>query len=61
MPVNVNLAKYMPALRAATALPAWYEFVPDEAQGGNAQRLQINAELRTKDLRHHDPPQTSSG
>ena len=43
VPVNINLAKF--AGPEARYCPAGvYEFVPDEAQGGNAQRLQINAQ-----------------
>jgi len=42
VPVNVNLAKF--AGPEARYCPAGvYEFVPDEAKGGSAQRLQINA------------------
>jgi electron-transferring-flavoprotein dehydrogenase len=42
VPVNINLAKF--AGPEARYCPAGvYEFVPDEARGGSAQRLQINA------------------
>ena len=42
VPVNINLAKF--AGPEARYCPAGvYEFVPDEAKGGSAQRLQINA------------------
>ncbi|MDO5087884.1 MAG: electron-transfer flavoprotein:ubiquinone oxidoreductase, partial [Comamonadaceae bacterium] len=42
VPVNVNLTKFAgPESRYCPA--GVYEFVPDEAKGGSAQRLQINA------------------
>jgi electron-transferring-flavoprotein dehydrogenase len=42
VPVNINLAKFAgPESRYCPA--GVYEFVPDEAKGGSAQRLQINA------------------
>ncbi|WP_375575893.1 electron transfer flavoprotein-ubiquinone oxidoreductase [Paracidovorax oryzae] len=58
VPVNINLAKYAgPETRYCPA--AVYEFVPDETQGGNAQRLQINAQncvhCKTCDIK--DPTQ----
>ena len=58
VPVNINLAKF--AGPEARYCPAGvYEFVPDEAQGGNAQRLQINAQncvhCKTCDIK--DPTQ----
>ncbi|GAB2482761.1 electron transfer flavoprotein-ubiquinone oxidoreductase [Comamonas humi] len=58
VPVNINLAKY--AGPEARFCPAGvYEFVPDETQGGHAQRLQINAQncvhCKTCDIK--DPTQ----
>ena len=58
VPVNINLAKF--AGPEARYCPAGvYEFVPDEAQAGNAQRLQINAQncvhCKTCDIK--DPTQ----
>ncbi len=58
MPVNDNLAKFAgPESRYCTA--GVYEFVPDEAKGGNAERLQINAQncvhCKTCDIK--DPTQ----
>lgn len=58
VPVNVNLARFAgPESRYCPA--GVYEFVPDEAQGGAAQRLQINAQncvhCKTCDIK--DPTQ----
>ena len=58
VPVNVNLAKFAgPEGRYCPA--GVYEFVPDETQGGGAQRLQINAQncvhCKTCDIK--DPTQ----
>ena len=58
VPVNINLAKFAgPESRYCPA--GVYEFVPDEAKGGNAQRLQINAQncvhCKTCDIK--DPTQ----
>ncbi|MDO5289727.1 MAG: electron transfer flavoprotein-ubiquinone oxidoreductase [Pseudomonadota bacterium] len=58
VPVNVNLAKFAgPEGRYCPA--GVYEFVPDEARGGSAQRLQINAQncvhCKTCDIK--DPTQ----
>jgi len=58
VPVNVNLARFAgPEGRYCPA--GVYEFVPDEASGGNAQRLQINAQncvhCKTCDIK--DPTQ----
>jgi electron-transferring-flavoprotein dehydrogenase len=58
VPVSINLAKF--AGPEARYCPAGvYEFVPDEAKGGDAQRLQINAQncvhCKTCDIK--DPTQ----
>lgn len=58
VPVDVNLARYAgPEARYCPA--AVYEFVADEARGGDAQRLQINAQncvhCKTCDIK--DPTQ----
>ncbi|WP_028603420.1 electron transfer flavoprotein-ubiquinone oxidoreductase [Ottowia thiooxydans] len=58
VPVRINLAEYAgPESRFCPA--GVYEFVPDEAQGGGAQRLQINAQncvhCKTCDIK--DPTQ----
>lgn len=58
VPVNINLAKFAgPESRYCPA--GVYEFVPDTAKGGDAQRLQINAQncvhCKTCDIK--DPTQ----
>ena len=58
VPVSINLAKFAgPESRYCPA--GVYEFVPDEAKGGDAQRLQINAQncvhCKTCDIK--DPTQ----